>query len=147
MSSAGESSCAWFVAFAGFPGAQAGPPGGHRTPVGLVVRAEPADESRFLVPADECCGDQPEGCGVQQQSELAQEQLVTPHFKWFVCQGRRTPKRLGQGAQEGAPYAEARNLPSEGDRGATLEAERLARLAWGGRLAVEEVGQSDGLLD
>src|SRR5215207_4264908 len=45
------------------------------------------------------------------------------------------------------PYAEARNLSSERDRGAALEAERLARFVWGGGLAVEEVGQSDGLLD
>src|SRR5215217_3885806 len=63
-------------AFAGIPGVQAGPPGWHRAPVGLVVRAESAAESRFLVPADECCGDQPEGCGVEQQTELAQEQRL-----------------------------------------------------------------------
>src|SRR5215203_6716678 len=75
--SVSASPCAWFVWPAGFPGTQAGPPGGHRTPVGFVVRAEPASESRFLVEADECCGDHPDACGVQQQSELAQEQRLT----------------------------------------------------------------------
>jgi hypothetical protein len=40
--SAGASPCAWFVTPAGFPGMQAGPPGGYRAPVGLVVRAEAA---------------------------------------------------------------------------------------------------------
>jgi hypothetical protein len=43
--------------------------------------------------------------------------------------------------------AEARNLSSERDRGAALEAESLARLIRGGRRAVEEFGQSDRLLD
>src|SRR5215210_9055831 len=75
--SVSASPCAWFVSPAGFPRAQAGPPGGHRAPVGLVVRAEPARKGGFLVPADEYCGDQPEGCSVQQQSELAQEQRLT----------------------------------------------------------------------
>src|SRR5918992_1308097 len=37
-------------------------------------------------------------------------------------------------------------LTSESDRRAALEAERLARLVWGGRLAVEVVGQRDRLL-
>jgi hypothetical protein len=36
-SSVGGSPRAWFVGLAGFPGTQAGPPGGHRAPVGLVV--------------------------------------------------------------------------------------------------------------
>src|SRR5215216_7333656 len=68
---------AWFVSPAGFPGTQAGPPGGHRTPVGLVVRAKPAPKGGFLVPAHECSKGQPEGCSVQQQTELAQEQRLT----------------------------------------------------------------------
>src|SRR5215212_8012618 len=49
----GASSRAWFVGPARFPGTQAGPPGGHRAPVGLVVRPEAAGERRFLVEADE----------------------------------------------------------------------------------------------
>src|SRR5215216_2848440 len=75
--SVSASACTWFVSPAGLPGAQAGPPGGHRASVGLVVRPEPAGEGGFLVPADECCGDQPEGCSVHQQTELAQEQPLT----------------------------------------------------------------------
>src|ERR687897_594000 len=41
-SSAGVSPCAAFVALAGSPGAQAGPPSRHRAPAGPVVRAAPA---------------------------------------------------------------------------------------------------------
>src|SRR3712207_3732909 len=48
---AGVSLRAWFIVLAGVPRAQAGPPSGHRLPVGPVVRAEPAGEGRFLVPA------------------------------------------------------------------------------------------------
>src|SRR5829696_1406324 len=74
--SAGASPCAWFVMPAGFPGMQAGPPGGYRAPVGLVVGTEAAREGGFLVEAHERRDDQPNRCGVQQQTEPAQEQRL-----------------------------------------------------------------------
>ena len=67
----------------GFPGAQAGPPRWHRASVGLVVRAESAGESRFLVPADECGGDHPEGRGVRQQNELAEDERLTDYDRQY----------------------------------------------------------------
>src|SRR5215204_3934516 len=54
-SSAGVSPRARFVGLAGFPGTQAGTAGGHRAPVGLVVRAEAAGEGGFRVAAYERC--------------------------------------------------------------------------------------------
>ena len=56
--------------------------GGHRAPVGLLVRAEAAGEGGFLVPADEPRDDQPGKPGVQQQPEPAQEQRL-------ACDGRQ----------------------------------------------------------
>jgi hypothetical protein len=37
----------------------------------------------FLVPADECCGDQLGGRSVQQQTELAQEQSLTDNGRQY----------------------------------------------------------------
>ena len=70
---AGASPCAAFVTLGRVPGTQAGPPGKHRAPVGLVVRPEPPGEGGFILEAHERRHDQPADCGVQQQSELAHE--------------------------------------------------------------------------
>src|SRR5829696_7809551 len=75
-SSSGASSCAWFVTLGGLPGTQAGPPGGYRAPIGLVVLAEAAREGGLLIQADEPRDEQPRCCGVQQQTEPAQEQRL-----------------------------------------------------------------------
>jgi hypothetical protein len=56
---------AWFITLGRVPGTQAWPPGRHCSPVGLVVRAEPAGEGGFLVEADERRDDQPSPRSVQ----------------------------------------------------------------------------------
>ena len=56
---------------------QAGPPGGHRTPIGVVVGTESVVESRFLIPAYDCRGEEPKRCDVEQETRLTQEERLT----------------------------------------------------------------------
>ena len=60
-----ESTCAWSVSLAGFPGAQPRQPSGHRASVGLVVGAEAAREGGFLVEPHEHRYGRPDDASVQ----------------------------------------------------------------------------------
>lgn len=120
----GASSRAWFVGPARFPGTQAGPPGRHRAPVGLVVRPEAAGERRFLVETDERLDLRDHSCDEHHPAEHPLWRSVYHWFRAWRIDGtwerlnaalrERLRVRLGRNSQPSAAIGDSQMIRTTG---------------------------------